>query len=70
MLALAGGDRLDFDLALLSVEYVDLNRPGAIPRERLAALRGLSEVRAVRPLVTKTFWPFSTKLSPSGVAVV
>jgi putative ABC transport system permease protein len=43
-------DRLDFDLALLSVEYVDLNRPGTIPRERLAAVRGLSEVRAVRPL--------------------
>jgi putative ABC transport system permease protein len=43
-------DRLDFDLALLSVEYVDLNRPGWVPRERLMAVRALPEMDAVRPL--------------------
>jgi putative ABC transport system permease protein len=43
-------DHLDFDLALLSVEYVDLNRPGRVPRARLAAVRALPAVRDVRPL--------------------
>src|SRR5437773_2771849 len=43
-------DRLDFDLALTSVEYLDLFRPGSFPRARLAAVRALPEVRDVRPL--------------------
>jgi putative ABC transport system permease protein len=43
-------DHLDFDLALLSVEYLDLNRPGAVPRDRLVAARALPAVRDVLPL--------------------
>ncbi len=42
-------DRLDFDLALLSTEYIDLNRPGSFPAERLTAVLAVPGA-AVRPL--------------------
>jgi putative ABC transport system permease protein len=44
-------DHLDFDLLLLSSEYLDLNRPGDFPRERLAQAR-IDGVSAVLPLTT------------------
>jgi putative ABC transport system permease protein len=43
-------DRLDFDLLLLSSEYLDLNRAGDFSREHLAAARALPEVESVVPL--------------------
>src|SRR5437870_2447241 len=43
-------DALDFDLALVSSEYLDILRPGSFPRDRLIAARGWASVRAVRPL--------------------
>jgi len=43
-------DALDFDLALVSSEYLDILRPGSFPRERLTAARGWAGVRQVRPL--------------------
>jgi putative ABC transport system permease protein len=43
-------DRLDFDLAIGSPEYVDLMRGGTIPRARLTQVWELPGVRSVRPL--------------------
>src|SRR5438876_3556872 len=43
-------DALDFDLALVSSEYLDILRPGSFPGDRLIAARGWAGVRAVRPL--------------------
>ena len=43
-------DRLDFDVAVLSVEYQDLVRAGTFPRDRLPRVRGLPGVAAVRPI--------------------
>src|SRR5262245_44719271 len=43
-------DALDFDLAVLSSEYLDMLRPGSWPERRLEALRGWPGVAAVRPL--------------------
>ena len=43
-------DALDFDLAIISREYVDMLRPGSVARGRLAAARGWPGVRAARPL--------------------
>jgi putative ABC transport system permease protein len=43
-------DALDFDLALVSSEYLDILRPGSFPLERLTAAHGWAGVREVRPL--------------------
>lgn len=43
-------DALDFDLALASSEYLDILRPGSLPRARLAIARGWPGVQSVRPL--------------------
>jgi putative ABC transport system permease protein len=43
-------DRLDFDLAIGSPEYVDLMRGGTIPRVRLTQAWELPGVKSVRPL--------------------
>jgi putative ABC transport system permease protein len=43
-------DRLDFDLAVGSPEYVDLMRAGTIPRDRLTKVWELPGVTSVRPL--------------------
>lgn len=43
-------DRLDFDLAVGSPEYVDLMRAGTFPRERLTKVWELPGVKSVRPL--------------------
>ena len=44
-------DALDFDLALLSREYIEINRPASFPRGRLAQAQAGIEVSAVRPLL-------------------
>src|SRR5262245_1189934 len=43
-------DALDFDLALVSSEYLDVLRPGSFPRERLIAAHGWAGVREARSL--------------------
>jgi putative ABC transport system permease protein len=43
-------DRLDFDLAIGSPEYVDLMRAGTIPRARLTHAWELPGVKSIRPL--------------------
>jgi putative ABC transport system permease protein len=43
-------DNLNFDLLLASSEYLDLSRPGEIPRARLAQARTASGVEEVIPL--------------------
>jgi len=43
-------DNLNFDLLLLSSEYLDLSRPGEIPRARLAQARAAQGVDDVLPL--------------------
>jgi putative ABC transport system permease protein len=43
-------DSLNFDLLLASSEYLDLSRPGEIPRARLAQARTASGVEEVIPL--------------------
>lgn len=43
-------DHLDFDLLLVSTEYIQLNRPGNFPRARLSQVRGLPGVASVVPL--------------------
>jgi putative ABC transport system permease protein len=43
-------DRLDFDIAVTSADYIDLVRAARFPRDRLARVRALPEVTAVRPL--------------------
>ncbi len=43
-------DVLDFDLVVVSSEYLDLNRPADFPRARLAQARGVAGVEAVTPL--------------------
>lgn len=43
-------DRLDFDLAIGSPEYVDLMRAGSIPRARLTQSWSLPGVKSIRPL--------------------
>lgn len=42
-------DRLDFDLAIGSPEYVDLMRAGSIPRARLTQAWSLPGVKSIRP---------------------
>ena len=57
-------DRLDFDLAIGSPEYVDLMRGGTIPRARLTQVWELPGVRSVRPL--SLYGSYSYTFLPSG----
>lgn len=43
-------DALDFDLVLLSRDYVSLAKPGTLPRDRLHQARALPEVHEAAPL--------------------
>jgi putative ABC transport system permease protein len=43
-------DRLDFDLLLVSRNYVNVNYPGTFPRERLVQAAGLAGVERAAPL--------------------
>ena len=43
-------DKLQFDLILISSEYIDMSRPGQFDRTRLAQLRSASGVRDVQAL--------------------
>lgn len=43
-------DKLDFDLLMVSSEYISLAKPGTVPRMRLAQTRAAKEVNQVRPL--------------------
>jgi putative ABC transport system permease protein len=50
-------DKLDFDLALLSPDYLDINRPGTLARARLAQANSVPGVRSVVPLyVAGNLW--------------
>ena len=43
-------DRLDFDVLLTSREYLDMSRPGTLPRARLAQARAAGGVAEVHPV--------------------
>ena len=43
-------DKLQFDLLITSSEYLDLSRPGEVPRERLAQAQAADGVAGVQPL--------------------
>src|SRR5262245_10938392 len=45
-------DQLDFDLLMVSSEYITLNRSSSFPRDRLAQAHAVSGVQTVRPLTT------------------
>jgi putative ABC transport system permease protein len=50
-------DKLDFDLALLSPDYLDINRPGTLPRARVAQANSVPGVQSVVPLyVAGNLW--------------
>jgi len=43
-------DKLDFDLLMVSSEYISLAKPGTVPRMRLAQTRAVKDINHVRPL--------------------
>ncbi|MFO0848431.1 MAG: FtsX-like permease family protein [Gemmataceae bacterium] len=50
-------DKLEFDLVVVSSEYIDFTRPGAVRRDRLAQVRTDPAVAAVVPLsVSQGLW--------------
>jgi putative ABC transport system permease protein len=50
-------DKLDFDLILLSPDYLDINRPGTFARARLAQANAIAGVESVVPLyVAGNLW--------------
>jgi putative ABC transport system permease protein len=51
--ATAVSSRLDGDLVLVSSQFLHLTQSGSIPRSRLFAIRGLSEVEDVVPLYVR-----------------
>jgi putative ABC transport system permease protein len=50
-------NKLDFDLVLFSTDYLDINRPGSFPRERLYQCQAFPGVVSVAPLwVNSNLW--------------
>ena len=50
-------DKLDFDLILLSPDYLDINRPGTFARARMAQANSVPGVQSVVPLyVAGNLW--------------
>src|ERR1022692_598219 len=50
-------DKLDFDLILLSPDYLDINRPGNFARARMAQAHSIDGVESVVPLyVAGNLW--------------
>src|SRR5262245_45234007 len=43
-------DQLDFDIALLSPQYIDINRPGTFPAERLQQALAVQGVESASPI--------------------